>query len=128
VAATVLGLRAAGLLPDRWLLSMMVLLSVSISYGLALVISNENSLATLVNGVSQPISLLAGVLIPLSVAPLWVQNVALWNPFAWGTNAMRAAFAGQLGDSVVWQASLILAVLAVISVLLSSRLFSRSLA
>lgn len=130
VAATVLGLRVnvGEFLVALGLLSLMVLLSVSISYGLALLMPNENSLATLVNGVSQPISLLAGVLIPLSVAPLWVQNVALWNPFAWGTNAMRAAFAGHLGDSVVWQATLILTVLAVISVLVSSRLFSRSLA
>jgi hypothetical protein len=29
------------------------------------------------HGVAQPLSLLAGVLIPLSVAPLWVRRVAL---------------------------------------------------
>jgi ABC-2 type transport system permease protein len=52
----------------------------------------------------------------------------LWNPFAWGTNGMRAVFQGQLGNQVVWQASLILAVLAVLAVLLSSRLFNREIA
>jgi ABC-2 type transport system permease protein len=130
LAALVLGLRVqpANFLFALGLLSMMVMLSVSISYGLALLVTNEHSLVTLVNSVAQPVSLLAGVLIPLSVAPLWVQRVALWNPFAWGTNGMRAVFQGQLGNQVVWQASLILAVLAVLAVVLSSRLFNREIA
>lgn len=130
LAALVFGLRVqpANLLFALVLLSMMVLLSVSISYDLALLVPNENSLVTLVNSVAQPVSLLAGVLIPLSVAPLWVRNVALWNPFAWGTNGMRAIFHGQIGAQVVWQAGLILAALAVLAVVLSSRLFSREVA
>jgi hypothetical protein len=41
---------------------------------------------------------------------------------------MRAVMAGQLGTQVVWQASLILAVLAVVAVVFSSRLFSREIA
>jgi ABC-2 type transport system permease protein len=130
VFALVFGLRVqpADLLFALALLAMMVLLSVSISYDLALLVPNENSLVTLVNAVSVPLSLLAGVLIPLSVAPLWVRNVALWNPFAWGTNGMRAIFHGQIGTPVVWRASLILAGLAMVSVVLSSRLFSREVA
>jgi ABC-2 type transport system permease protein len=128
--ALVFGLRVqpADLLLALVLLAVMVLLSVSISYGLALLVPNENSLVTLVNGVSVPLSLLAGVLIPLSVAPLWVRDVALWNPFAWGTNGMRAIFHGHLGDPVVWRAGLILAGLATAAVVLSSRLFSREIA
>jgi ABC-2 type transport system permease protein len=130
VTALVFGLRVqpADLLFALALLALMVLVSVSISYTLALAVPNENSLVTLVNAVSVPISLLAGVLIPLSVAPQWVRNVALWNPFAWGTNGMRAIFHGQTGTHVVWQASLILAALAVVAVVLSSRLFSREVA
>jgi ABC-2 type transport system permease protein len=54
--------------------------------------------------------------------------VALWHPFAWGTNAMRAAFQNHIGDPVVWQAILILTGLAVLTVLLSSRLFGREIA
>jgi ABC-2 type transport system permease protein len=130
LAALAFGLRVqpANLLLALVLLAMMVLVSVSISYVLALLVPNENSLVTLVNAVSMPVSLLAGVLIPLSVAPLWVRHVALANPFAWGTNGMRAIFHGQLGTHVVWQAGLILAVVAVVAVVLSSRLFSREVA
>jgi ABC-2 type transport system permease protein len=85
-------------------------------------------LGNLANGVAQPLSLLAGVLIPLSVAPLWVRRVALWNPWAWGANGMRAIFEGQVGAQVVWQAFLILAGLATVAAVLSSRLFTREIA
>src|SRR5260370_20368954 len=107
---------------------MMLLVVFSISYALALFVPNENMLINLTNGVAQPLSLLAGVLIPLSVAPLWVRDVALWNPFAWGANGMRAIFQGDLSAHVVWEASVILAGLAAVAVVGSSRLFTREIA
>jgi ABC-2 type transport system permease protein len=127
VVALVFGLRLppANLLLALVLLAMTVLIGVSISYALALFVPNETALAQLTNGVAQPLSLLAGVLIPLSVAPLWIRDVALWNPFAWAANGMRAIFQGHVGAQVVWEASAILAGLAVVTILLSSRLFSR---
>jgi ABC-2 type transport system permease protein len=130
VVALVLGLRLppANLLLALVLLAMTVLIGVSISYVLAIFVPNETALANLTNGVAQPLSLLAGVLIPLSVAPLWVRDVALWNPFAWAANGMRAIFQGHIGAQVVWEASAILAGLAVVTLLLSSRLFTREIA
>jgi len=128
--ALVIGLRLppANFLLALILLAMMVLIGVSVSYGLALFVPNENALANLTNGIAQPLSLLAGVLIPLSVAPLWVRDVALWNPWAWATNGMRKIFLGHIGASVVWEAAVILAGLSVIAVVLSSRLFTREIA
>jgi ABC-2 type transport system permease protein len=109
-------------------LAMMVLLGVSIAYGLALAVPNESVLPGLMTGLANPLSLLAGVLIPLSVAPVWVRDVALWNPFAWAANSMRALFQGHIGAPVVWEAFAILAGLATVAVLLSSRIFSREIA
>jgi len=93
----------------------------------ALLVRNENSLGVLMNTGAQPISLLAGVLIPLALAPLWVRDIALWNPFAWATNGMRALFSGHLGDHVVWQGALIISALSMATVLWSSRLFNREI-
>jgi ABC-2 type transport system permease protein len=130
VVAVIFGLRVPliNLLLALVLLSLMVVIGVSISYVLAIFVPNQTVLANLTNGVTEPLALLAGVLIPLSVAPLWVRRVALWNPFAWGANGMRAVFQGHVGASVVWQASVILAGLAAIAVLVSSRLFNREIA
>jgi ABC-2 type transport system permease protein len=130
VVALIFGLRVppAHFLLALIVLAMLVLIGVSISYALAIFVPNETALAQLTNGVAQPLSLLAGVLIPLSVAPLWERDVALWNPFAWGANGMRAIFQGHIGAQVVWEASIILAGLTVVAVVLSSRLFSREIA
>jgi ABC-2 type transport system permease protein len=130
VTAVIFGLRVqpGNFLFALVLLSLMVILSVSVGYDLALLVPNENTLPTLINSLAQPISLLAGVLIPLSVAPLWVRRVSDWNPFAWGTNGMRAIFQGHADTRVVWQASLIMGAVALVTVVLSSRLFSREIA
>ena len=127
--ALVFGLRLppANLLLALLLLAMMVLIGVSVSYVLAVFVPNINVLVNVTNGITEPIALLAGVLIPLSVAPLWVRNVALWNPFAWGANGMRAIFQDHLGAQVVWEAAVILTGLAVVAVVLSSRLFTREI-
>ena len=130
VVALIFGLRVppANFLLALIVLAMMVLLGVSISYALALFVPNERVLMNVTNGVAQPLALLAGILIPLSVAPLWVRRVALWNPFAWGANGMRAIFDGHIGAPVVWQAFIILTALAAVTVVLSSRLFTREIA
>jgi ABC-2 type transport system permease protein len=127
VAALPFGLRVAlgDLLIAYVLLSLVMLLSISISYDIALLVRNENSLGVLINTVGQPVSLLAGVLIPLSLAPLWVQNVAVWNPFSWATDGLRALFAGHFTDNDVWQGAAIMIVACAVSVGWSIRLFNR---
>jgi ABC-2 type transport system permease protein len=130
VVALVFGLRAPviNVLLALVLLGLMVLIGVSISYVLAIFVPSENALMNLTNGVTEPLALLAGVLIPLSVAPLWEQDVARWNPWAWAANGMRALFRNHIGESVVWEAGAILAGLALVAVVLSARLFTREIA
>jgi ABC-2 type transport system permease protein len=130
VVALMFGLRVppVNILLALVLLAMMVLIGVSVSYALAILVPDVNVLMNVTNGITEPIALLAGILIPVSVAPLWVRDVALWNPFAWGANGMRAIFQGHLGANVVWEASVILAGLAALAVAGSSRLFAREIA
>jgi ABC-2 type transport system permease protein len=126
LGAVVLGLRVqiGDLLLAYVLMAMMVLLSVSVSYNVALLVPSENSLSTMVNTIAQPVSLLAGILIPLSLAPLWIRDVALGNPFAWAANAMRALFTGHPGYPVVWEGAVIVGTLAAVSIALTTRLFN----
>jgi ABC-2 type transport system permease protein len=130
IVALILGMRLhpANYLLALIVLAMTVLVGVSIAYGLALALPNETVLPALMTGLANPLSLLAGVLIPLSVAPVWVRDVALWNPFAWAANSMRSLFLDNIGASVVWEGFAILAGLTLVSVLLSSRVFSREIA
>lgn len=127
IAALPFGLRVGigDLVIAYLLLSLVMLLSISISYGIALLVRNENSLGVLINTAGQPLSLLAGALIPLSLAPLWVRNVALANPFAWATNGLRALFTGHITDNSVWQGPVIMIAVCVVSVGWVVRLFNR---
>jgi ABC-2 type transport system permease protein len=87
---------------------------------------NEAALGPMLTTVSQPIMLLSGVLLPLTLAPLWLRRVADGNPFYWATNGMRSLFQGNSGASSVWLSLVIVVGLAVLTLTWSVRLFARS--
>jgi ABC-2 type transport system permease protein len=117
----------ADLLLAYVLLFLAGLMATAISYDIVLLVRNEGALGPTINTISQPISLLAGVLLPLALAPVWMRNIALWNPFAWATNGMRALFDGHIGDPVVWQGVTIIGVVTLATVVLSARLFNKEI-
>ncbi len=106
------------------LMALLALMTSAISYGIALLVRSDAALAPVVNTVAQPIALLSGVLLPLALAPQWLRSIAEWNPFYWAVEGMRSLFAGQVGDSSVWQSLLIVSVLTVVAVWWSARLFA----
>ncbi len=108
------------------LLVLLALMAVSLAYGLAMQVRNEGALGPLINTVVQPVMLLAGVLLPLTLAPLWLRRVADWNPFYWATNGMRALFAGHPLDRSVWLSLIIVLALTAFAMTWSVRLFTRS--
>ncbi|HEY2574817.1 MAG TPA: ABC transporter permease [Streptosporangiaceae bacterium] len=122
-----LSVRLGDVLLAYLLFALLALMATVLSYGICLQIRSEAALGPLINTVSQPVMLLAGVLLPLTLAPLWLRQVANWNPFYWATLGMRALFAGHPGDPAVWQGLLIVLGLAAVATLWSARLFSRSL-
>ncbi|MFD7641854.1 ABC transporter permease [Kitasatospora sp. NPDC059795] len=126
VAALPFGLRVdlPSLLLAYVLLGLLALMTSALSYGIALALPNDAAMAPVVNTIAQPIGLLSGVLLPLALAPMWLQRVAEWNPFYWAVEGMRALFSGHPGDSVVWQGLLIVTALTAVAVFWSARLFS----
>ncbi|MFI5529963.1 ABC transporter permease [Kitasatospora sp. NPDC051853] len=106
------------------LMGMLALMTSAVSYAIALVLPNDAAMAPVVNTVAQPIALLSGTLLPLALAPVWLQTAAKWNPFYWAVEGMRSLFSGHLGDPVVWQGLLVVSVLTAAAVYWSARLFS----
>jgi len=98
----------------------------AVSNALALKLRSEDALAPLMNGAAQPILLLSGILLPLTLAPAWLQTVADYNPFSWAVNASRALFAGDPGNDNVWKAIVILLVLTVAAFWWAARSFAKS--
>jgi ABC-2 type transport system permease protein len=106
------------------LLALMGLFASSMSYALALRVRNVAALGPLVNTISQPLALLSGVLLPLTLAPRWLTRIAEWNPFYWATNGVRALFAGHIGAAAVWQALVINVTLTLLAVVWATRMFA----
>lgn len=108
------------------MLALIALMTSAVSYGVALKVKSEDALAPLMNTVAQPVLLLSGILLPLALAPGWLQGIAKWNPFSWAVDGVRALFAGDLSNDKVWQGLTIIAVLAVAGVVWAARQFARS--
>lgn len=98
------------------LIMIMVGLCISpVSYGLALVLKSEDALGPVLNFFSQPLLLLSGVLLPLSLAPAWLREISSFNPLKYVVDASRAIFNGDLSNPSVWQAFILLAIIVVIT-------------
>jgi ABC-2 type transport system permease protein len=99
-----------------------------VSYTLALILKSEDSLAPVVNGISLPLLLLSGVMLPMSLAPDWLQTVAKFNPLYHAVAAIRALFNASFGDSEIAFGVALLVVLAAVTIAVGARSFSRAAA
>jgi ABC-2 type transport system permease protein len=108
------------------ILALVTLFTSSISYAIALKVSGPAVLGQVINNVAQPLMLLSGTLLPIALAPLWLRNIAAWNPFAWAVDGMRSLFRDNLGDDNIWKALVFIAALTIVSTVWSARLFAKS--
>src|ERR1035437_5455997 len=100
----------------------------SLAYAAAPALKSEDSYAPLIFTLSLPLLLLSGVLLPLQLAPDWLQHVAQANPLSYAVTAARDVFNGHGSDPDVFKGLAIMAALAVVGVLVGARRFSRAIA
>ena len=108
------------------LLALIGIMMSPVSYTLALVLKSEDALAPVVNGISLPLLLLSGVMLPMSLAPDWLQTVAKFNPLYHAVAAIRSLFNASYGDSEIVVGVVLLVVLAMITIRLGARSFSHA--
>ncbi len=98
-------------------LLMMVLIGLCmspVSYALALTVKSEDAWVPS-DFLSQPLLLLSGVSPPLTLAPVWLRNISLFNPLKYVVDASRAIFNGDISNAVVWQAFILLGTLVILA-------------
>src|SRR6185503_18405849 len=105
------------------LLALLGLIMTTFSYTVALAVKSEDVLAPVINAVFLPVLLLSGILLPMTLAPNWLQWVAAFNPFSHAVDAMRALFAGEVLNGTVGLGTLLMVVLAAISLFFAARAF-----
>ncbi|HKS70129.1 MAG TPA: ABC transporter permease [Ktedonobacterales bacterium] len=111
-----------GFRPDAGGLALLLVLIVvaglmmaSLSYTIALQVRDEGALAATINLFTVPLLLLSGIMLPLTLAPDVLQNIAKANPFAYAVDAGRALVAGHPADVAIPQAFIIIGALAVLA-------------
>ena len=116
-----LSVNAGGFLLSLVLYALVGISMASMSYGFALVYKVEDPLAPTLNTIALPVSLLSGIILPLTLAPLWLLDLSKANPFSYGVDAARSLFAGNFGDIAILEGFIIIAALAVVIFLLALR-------
>ena len=86
------------------------------SYAMGLILKDEDSFAPFIQGVSLPLLLLSGVLLPMSLAPGWLRHVSQVNPLTYVVDATRALFRGDFGNGdVLWGIAVTIALAALLA-------------
>jgi ABC-2 type transport system permease protein len=109
-----LSLNAGGFLLSLLLYALIGVTMASVSYGFALIYKIEDPLAPTLNTITLPVSLLSGIILPLALAPVWLQDLGKVNPFYYAVNAARALFAGNFQSIEIVEGFVIISVLAIV--------------
>ena len=123
-----LSVHPLGVLIMLVLLALVALLFASLAYSCALWLKSEDSFAPLMFTATLPLLLLSGVLLPMSLAPAWLRDIALVNPLGYAVDAGRALFLDHIGDVSVVKGLAIMAALALVAVMWAARSVGRAVA
>jgi ABC-2 type transport system permease protein len=127
LVALLFGLRAplAGVVLTLVVVALLGAALSAVSYALALTLKSEDAFAPLLNSIVFPILLLSGILLPMSLAPGWLQGISDANPFKHIVEGARSFFAGDYGSSTAWWGLALTALLAVLGWWFGVRRFKR---
>lgn len=103
VVASVTGFHAhwGGLVLLLILLSLLTAACSAASSALGLNLKQIGGLAAVVTGAQLPLTLLAGILLPLSLGPQWLRVLGHFNPLYYAVQAARALAAGTVSSGPV---------------------------
>ncbi|MDQ6838493.1 MAG: ABC transporter permease [Actinomycetota bacterium] len=127
VVALPFGLRASlsGIVSSIVIICILALGISAASYAMGLILKDEDAFAPFIQGVSLPLLLLSGVLLPMSLAPAWLRHTSQANPLTYVVDASRALFRGDFADRSVWIGALVTAALAALLGWWGTRTFQR---
>ncbi|SNS97823.1 ABC-2 type transport system permease protein [Actinomadura meyerae] len=124
-AGLALGLRApaAGIAAGLLFTVALAVSVASLSYVLAMRTRTEDAFAPLLSSVTLPLMLLSGILLPMGLAPGWLDAVSRFTPFRYVVDGARAAFLGDYASAAVAEGAAVTAALLAVSVALGVRRF-----
>ncbi|OEV05798.1 multidrug ABC transporter permease [Streptomyces oceani] len=128
LVAVAFGLRAPllGVLIGFAFVGVLALALAALSYALAMWVGTPQEFAPVVNSVNLPATLLSGVLLPMTLAPGWLDAISHFVPFRYLVDAVRRAFVGDYLAPEVALGAGVAVLLAVVSLTVGTRVFQRA--
>ncbi|HEX4034464.1 MAG TPA: ABC transporter permease [Solirubrobacteraceae bacterium] len=117
-----------GLLVLAVLIALLMVTMAAFSIATALLTKEISAFAAIINGMNLPILLLAGVLLPISLGPLWMRVIAHFNPLYYLVEAARVLAVDDYSADHVWQAFAVLVPLCALVLAWATRVFRRAVA
>ncbi|MEU9394079.1 ABC transporter permease [Streptomyces sp. NPDC048324] len=101
LAAVAMGLRAplAGVLIGFAFVALLTVSLGSLSYALAFKVRTPQEFGPMVNALTMPSMLLSGLMLPMTLAPAWLDVLSHFVPFRYLVDAVRDAY---VGSYVTW--------------------------
>jgi len=109
------------------LVSLLLITTSSFGNALGLILKDEDRLSPIVQGINLPIILLSGMLLPMVLAPTWLQVLAHFNPAYYAVAAGRLLVAGHIFQAQVGEAFLFMVPLTVLVVVWATKAFKNAL-
>ncbi|MFD6290167.1 ABC transporter permease [Streptomyces sp. NPDC060205] len=125
LAALVMGLRApvAGILIGFAFVALLTVSLASLSYALAMRVSSPHTFGPTINALTMPSMLLSGLMLPMSLAPGWLDALSHVMPFRYLVDAMRDAYAGSYATASMAYGILVAVGFAGLAVTVGTRVF-----
>ena len=95
----------------------------ALSYALGLVVQGEYQFAPVIQTTVLPLMLLSGILLPMTLAPAWLDAASHLSPFRYVVDAMRAAAAGDYAGATTLTGLGVALALAVVALAIGTRTF-----
>ncbi|MFI5699698.1 ABC transporter permease [Streptomyces xanthochromogenes] len=125
LAALVMGLRAplAGILIGFAFVALLTLSLASLSYALAMKVRTPQGFGPAINAMAMPSMLLSGLMLPMTLAPGWLNVLSHFMPFRYLVDAVRSAYLGSYTTTTMLYGGLVAAGFAVFAVTVGTRVF-----
>ncbi|WP_055494834.1 ABC transporter permease [Streptomyces sp. TP-A0356] len=125
LAALAMGLRAplAGILIGFAFVALLTLSLASLSYALAMKVPTPQEFGPAINAMTMPSMLLSGLMLPMSLAPGWLDVLSHFMPFRYLVDAVRDAYVGSYATAHMLYGVLVALGLTTLSVTVGTRVF-----
>lgn len=121
-------IHAGGLAVLLVLLCLLTAVVSAASSSLGLAAKDIGTIAAVVTGLQLPITLLAGVLLPISLGPAWLQVLAHLNPLYYVVEAARVLAGGRVWDRQVFWAFAVMVPLLALTLGWATSIYRRAVA